>query len=381
MKLIQKTIFSLLIIFCFCLIHKLPIFADQNQDIEEGEAVKGVVIEVLEENEIEIAGSKQFYQKLEITLTNSSLKGKTIAVENGNFASTNIRVYKTGDKLLLTYAKDADGNDLFFISDYQRGGRLLALFIFFAVVAILVASKNGAFSLISMAVSFLILLKFILPQILAGRDPVLIVIIASFFLIPITFYLSHGLEKETTVAIFGTIISLVITGILAQIAVEAAYLSGISSEEAIFLQGLGEIQYDLKGILLAGIIISVVGVLDDITIAQTSVVYRLFETDNSLNFKKLYSKSIKVGKNHIASMINTLVLVYAGASLPLLLLFINNSRSFVELLNYEIVAAEIVRTLVGSAGLILAVPITTSLACYFAIKSSNQMNNSDSILG
>jgi len=164
------------------------------------------------------------------------------------------------------------------------------------------------------------------------------------------------------VAIAGTIVALVITGILAGIFVEAARLTGFASEEAGFLQVAKQGTVNIKGLLLAGIIIGVLGVLDDVTVSQSAIVLKLKEANSQLKPRELYNKAMDVGRDHISSMVNTLILVYTGAALPLLLLFINNPHPFTEIINYEIIADEIVRTLVGSIGLILAVPITTLFA-------------------
>jgi uncharacterized membrane protein len=182
------------------------------------------------------------------------------------------------------------------------------------------------------------------------------------FIIPVTFYLSHGFNKKTHVAIVGTIISLIITGVLAAVFVNISKLTGYASEEAGFLQSEIGGTINMKGVLLAGIIIGTLGVLDDITVSQSAIVYQLKKANKKLGFRQLFSRAMKVGHDHISSLINTLVLVYAGVAMPLLLLFVNNPRPFSEVINYEIIADEIVRTLVGSIGLITAVPITTVLA-------------------
>ncbi len=187
-------------------------------------------------------------------------------------------------------------------------------------------------------------------------------------IIPITFYLSHGFNKRTTIAIVGTIIALTITGILSVIFSNLAHLSGAESEEVLFLQGMNNTTYNLKGLLLAGILIGTLGIMDDITISQTSIVHQLYDLKKDISTKELFKRSLELGRDHIASMINTLILVYAGASMPLLLLFLSDDRTFSEVISLEVVSTEIVRTLVGSIGLILAVPITTYLACYFVKK-------------
>ncbi len=336
--------------------------------IEQDEYLQGEIIEIIEEKEIEFEEQTQTYQKLKIDVKKGSLAGEQIIVENGTSPMSQIIKYRVGDTVLISYSYSSDGNNNFYITDVVRTKGVIILFSLFVLLAILVATKKGLFSLVAMAITFAILFLFVLPQIQLGRDPVFIVILSSVVIIPVTFYLSHGFEKKTSIAILGTIIALIITGILSNIFVNLTHLTGTSTEEALFLQTVGGLQYNLQGLLLAGIIIGTLGVIDDITVSQTSIVFQLYSLKNEISSSELFKRSLQVGKDHIASMINTLILVYTGASLPLLLLFMSNPRPFGEILSYELITTEIVRTLVGSIGLILAVPITTYLASYFVRK-------------
>jgi len=335
------------------------------------ETLEGIVAEIIEEKEIGVGDEKHLYQKLQISITKGSLQGLVIGVENGEFPAANIQHYKEGDKLVISHTKDFEGNDMFYVADYVRRSALLWLFIIFAILAVAVGKVWGITSILGMGFSFLVIFKFILPQIMSGANPVFVAIIGSVFIIPVTFYLSHGFNKKTHVAILGTVISLVITGILATVFVEVTNLTGFASEEAGFLQFEKQGLISMKGLLLAGIIIGTLGVLDDVTVSQSAIVFQLNKANKKLGFGKLYSYAMKVGHDHVSSMVNTLVLVYTGAAMPLLLLFINSPRPFLELINYEIIADEIVRTLVGSIGLVLAVPITTFLAV-FVIANKNK---------
>jgi len=339
--------------------------------IEQDEYLEGVIIEILEEKDIEFGEQTQKYQKLKIEITKGSLKGEEIVIENGDSPMSQVILYSKGDTVLISHSFSNDENDVFFITDFIRTKGIVILFILFILLSVTIATKKGFFSLISMMITFVILFSFVLPQIQSGKNPVVIAILASIVIIPITFYLSHGFEQKTSIAILGTSIALVITGMLSSIFVNLTHLTGTSSEESLFLQTSGGLQYNLKGLLLAGIIIGTLGVIDDITISQTAIVYQLYSLKNDISFSQLFKKSIEIGKDHIASMINTLILVYTGASLPLLLLFMSSTRPFGEILSYEVVTTEIVRTLVGSIGLILAVPITTYLACHFVKKTRN----------
>ena len=348
----------------------VPVFAqtDTVGELPKEERLEGKVTQIVEESQIIPAGAKelQLYQKLEILITKGSLKDKKITIENGKLPMSNLQKYKSGDELVISYGKDFEGNDTFYISDYIRRGSLLWLFIIFIICTVVIAKWRGLLSLLGMGISFFVIYSFILPKISTGSNPEEIAILGSLIIIPVSFFLSHGLNKKTVVAIAGTLIALMITGVLATMFVESAQLTGFASEEAGFLQTIKQGSVNIKGLLLAGIIIGVLGVLDDITISQSAIVFQLKETNEKLGFFELYKRAMNVGQDHISSMVNTLVLVYTGAALPLLLLFIDNPHPFSEIVNYEIIADEVVRTLVGSIGLILAVPITTVIASLVA---------------
>lgn len=362
----KKMLMYCFVILVWILSFHTPIMAQTEpmpEPVKE-ETLEGRVLRVAEQSQIVPPGAKtlQPYQKLEMTITKGSRKGDTIIVEHGAMPMTNVQTYKAGDELVLTYGKDFEGNDMAYISDYVRRGSLMQLFFLFVLCTVIIARWRGLLSLVGMAASFLVIFMFILPKISAGADPVTIAILGSLMIIPVSFFLSHGFNKKTLVAIAGTLIALAITGTLANIFVEGAHLTGFASEEAGFLANLKGGSVNIKGLLLAGIIIGVLGVLDDITVSQSAIVFQLKKANERLSFRELYRRAMNVGQDHISSMVNTLVLVYAGAALPLLILFIDNPHPFAEIINYEIIADEVVRTLVGSIGLILAVPITTVIA-------------------
>jgi uncharacterized membrane protein len=332
------------------------------QTAEPQKAIEARISRVIEEKEIDFEGKKQLYQRLELISSDNS---KTFQLESGTVPLANPIKYQVNDKVLVMAEKDPQGQDVYFITDFVRRTPLLVLFLLFTIVTLLIAKKRGFSALIGLAISFLVILKIILPQILLGRNPVLIAALSSLIIVPATFYLAHGYNKKTTVAVIGTYITLLLTAFLATYFIDNARLSGFASEEAGFLQVAKQGTLNIKGLLLAGIIIGSIGILDDITISQAAVVEKLRETSAKLDPGELYRKAMEVGQDHIASMVNTLVLVYTGAALPLLLLFVNNPHPFSEIINYEIIAEEVVRTLVGSVGLVLAVPITTAIAAWY----------------
>ncbi|MFA5932604.1 MAG: YibE/F family protein [Microgenomates group bacterium] len=361
---IKKFLFSVIAVILIWF-SQSPVLAQEF--IIPDERLEAQVVKVLEEKEIDVPGlsdssQKQLYQKLELVVTQGSLKDQNIVIENGNLPMANVQRYGAGDEVVVTKTKDPDNKDLFYITDKIRRGALLWLALIFVALTFAVGRLKGIASLAGMGLSFLVIFMFILPKISEGADPILISILGSLLIIPITFYLSHGWNRKTTIAIFGTIIALIITGVLANIFVEAAKLTGFISEEANFLQTIKQGTINIRGLFLAGIIIGTLGVLDDVTVSQAAIVQQLKEANSKLKPEELYRRAMDIGKDHIASMVNTLILVYAGASLPLLLLFINNPHPFSEVINYEMIASEIIRTLVGSIGLILAVPITSIIA-------------------
>jgi len=353
-------ILFLAIIFSFSFVNA----QESSLEVGEEESLEAVVVKIIEEKTIvpPSGGKEQLYQKLLLRVEKGSLKGQEIVVENGGEALVNVSRYRLGDRLIVSRNKDFSGHDVFYISDYVRRRPLFILFAIFIVLTIFSARWQGVSSLLGMAFSFFIIFILVLPRILSGSDPVWAAMVGSFFIVPITFYLAHGVNKKTTTAILATFISLLVVGFLARIFIDLSRLSGFASEEVGFLKLGARETINVRGLLLAGIIIGALGVLDDVTISQAAVVDQLSKTKEKIGAKELYQRAMTVGRDHIASMVNTLVLAYTGAALPLLLLFVNNPHPFGEVINYEIVAEEIIRTLVGSIGLVLAVPLTTLLA-------------------
>lgn len=256
-------------------------------------------------------------------------------------------------------------NDAYQITDIVRTPVLIFLFGIFLILVIIVSGMHGVRALGGLFLSFVIIFSFVLPQIIAGGQPITVVLIASLFILFVSYYVTHGFSQKTTVALVGTFLSLVVTAILAALFGKLTHLTGYGSEEAAFLQDQFSIPLDVYNILIGGMIISTLGVLDDITIAQASIVAELKSANQKLGIGELFVRAMRVGHDHISALLNTLILVYAGSAMPLLLLFVSTKHPTATLLNYEPVAEEIVRTLVGSIGLVLAVPMTTFIAAYW----------------
>lgn len=266
-----------------------------------------------------------------------------------------------GQGVVVAYAPDAPRDLQYSVTDVNRKLPLAVLAGIFAVAVVAVGRMKGVMALIALVVSFLILTFFILPAILEGSNPLVVAVVGSSAIMLIALYMCHGLSARTSVAVLGTLISLLLTGLLGSVFIGWASLSGNTDDNTGLIHGLYP-EIDMSGLLLAGVIIGSLGVLDDVTVTQTSAVWELNQADPGMGPRALYRAGIRIGRDHIASVVNTLMLAYAGAALPLLLLFSIAQSSMGTVANSELVAEEIVRTLVGSIGLVAAVPLTTVLA-------------------
>jgi uncharacterized membrane protein len=274
-----------------------------------------------------------------------------------------------GDKVRLFHLDVPAGFETntppYSLADYERRPPLLWLGIAFSLLVILTGRLRGFLSLVGLGISLLIVLYFIVPAILHNESPLVVALVGSLAIMLTTIPLAHGVGAKSLAACIGTTASLLLTAGLAVFATDMTHLSGFASEEATQLQtdvtGLS-----IKGLLIAGMVIGALGVLDDLTVSQSSTVMALFRANPAQSFAKLFSEALSVGRDHIAATVNTLVLAYAGAALPVLLVFSVGQVGFGNAINSEAVATEIVAMLVGSIGLIAAVPITTALAALAA---------------
>ncbi len=252
--------------------------------------------------------------------------------------------------------------------DFQRGAPLLWLAVGFIVLVALLGRRVGVLSLLGVAVGLVLVTQFVVPAILEGSSPFAVALVGSFAAMFATIVLVYGLGAKSLAALLGTAASLTLTALLATAFVSAARLTGRASEDATLLESLGQGRISLSGLVLAGILIAALGVLNDVTIGQASTVLALRRADPTQRFAQLYRAGAAVGRDHLGATVNTLVFAYAGASLPLLLIFSSQDIGFVEAIGREIVATEVVATLVGSIGLVAAVPLTTATAALLALR-------------
>jgi len=272
-----------------------------------------------------------------------------------------------GDDVVLTYSPEVPGPAAYQIIDHQRGKPLWILAAALALTIVAFGRLRGLAALAGLAVTFGVLLWFIVPAILAGRPPLLTAIVGSAVIMFVVLYLTHGLRRSTSVAVAGTLTSLTLTAVLATVAVSAAHLSGYGGEDALYVGLTANV--DMQGLLLAGIVIGALGVLDDVTVTQAVTVDELAAANPGYRFRDLYRAATRVGRAHIASVVNTIILAYAGASLPLLLLIATSDQPTGQILTNQMLAEELVRSMVGTIGLIAAVPITTALAAAVVVRS------------
>jgi len=269
--------------------------------------------------------------------------------------------FSEGDKVVVAASSGPDGTTSYAFADRQRKPVLLWLALAFAVVVVALGRLRGLAALAGLAASLCVLLTFVLPAILVGHNPLLVAVFGSAAIAFLALYLAHGFRPATTVALLGTLASLAVTAVLALLVTKLAALTGYASEEATIVQ-LAQSSIDLRGLVLAGVVIGALGAIDDMTVTQVAAVGELHRANPRMGRSGLYRSAMRIGRDHVASTVNTLALAYAGASIPLLLLFVLSQQSLGSVANGEVMATEIVRTLVGSVGLVSAVPITTWLA-------------------
>lgn len=334
---------------------------------ETGEAFfTATVLSTEDRPEQERGGETSVTQSVRLRLTSGKEAGKEVDVENTVLNGREDMRLEAGDAVAVDRQTKTDGTVDYVLAGRYRLPAMLWLTLVFVALCVLVGGLTGLTSLAGLAVSVAILVLFVVPRILAGGDPLAVCLIGTFGIACTSLYLAHGFNKRTSVALLSTAVTLAFSGAIAVLSVSASRLFGMGSEESLFLQS-GLFQgVDLRGLLLGGIIIGCLGVLDDVTTAQTAAIDEISKANPALTATQLRAAGKSVGKEHIASLINTLALAYAGASLPMLLLL--NAQDAYPLwmtVNSELFAEEIIRTLVGSAALLIAVPVSTWSAAFF----------------
>ncbi|MBP6208326.1 MAG: YibE/F family protein [Anaerolineales bacterium] len=336
------------------------------------ETIRAEVVQIIEEGQIDMGGHSQKYQVARVNILEGEYAGIVMEIDYGKRQVRSDEYdLAVGDKVMVSISKTPDNVINAYYVDFVRTTPILWLTIIFAVAIILISRWKGLRALLSMAFSLYIIIGYIIPHILVGEDPLTVSIIGSAILLGVTLYLTYGWTLKTHAAVISMIFVLLITGALSALFVVFTKLNGTGDENVMFLMQMMETPINLRGLLLGGMIIGALGVLDDLVTTQSSAVFELHHANPGFGFKELYNSAMRIGQDHVAATVNTLVLAYAGASLPMMLMFSLGRGDYGYLVNFAFIAEEIVRTLVGSLGLIAAVPLSTAIAILFALRAES----------
>ncbi|MBM3138011.1 MAG: YibE/F family protein [Chloroflexi bacterium] len=341
------------------------------------------IIDVTEEGPAIVLGNEQTYQILEIEVLEGEFQQMRLMIEIGkNQIFPKAYLFKPGDLMLVNVGTNVmTGETRAFFVDYVRERPIIFIFIVFCLTAIVVGGKTGLRSLLGAIIGLGVIIFFIIPQIINGANPLLTSIIGSAIFLGLSLYIVYGWRKMTHAAVAGLIVSLVLTGLFSIFAVNQTRLTGFGDENMMFLIQQSESMFDIRGVLLAGIIIGSLGVLDDLVIGQSSAVFQLNKANPAMTFKELFKSAMEIGRDHVAASVNTLILAYAGGSLPMLLLFTVTNVNLRIALNVSYISEEIIRALAGTTGLFLSVPVATLIACFLAIGQKDHSDDEINIHG
>lgn len=360
--------------FIITLFFLFPLISINAQELlpDKVEVVKAEVLEVKDkENElIPTFNIENKIQEVKARILEGEGKGQEV-VFNNDFTPLS-----QGEIFYLNHTTDKDGQEYFAMLEPYRLNVIYFFLGLFILLTILIGGIQGIRGLVSLAISLVLIVYALVPFILAGYSPVLVSILVSSIIIILGSYITHGFNKTTTSAVLGMILTVIITGILAYLAIYFGKFSGYETEEAVFLNLNYSGNIDLVGILIGGIMIGLLGVLYDVAINQAIFVKELHSIAPHVKKDKIFKRAFYMGREHIGALVDTLAIAYVGASLPLLLLF-SNTTNISLTLNREIFAVEIIRILIGSIGLILAVPITTFIATFMLVKEKENLSEED----
>ncbi|MBN1582609.1 MAG: YibE/F family protein [Anaerolineae bacterium] len=345
----------------------LPPLAQSTGDtfaFDTEQTMNGRVTQILAEETIETEFGAQHMQLIEVEITSGAMKGQRVDIEHGGMVLSTKSSQLRADMRVVINHTEGPAGERWYISSIVRHTPVLALTILFVIVTVGTGHWTGLRSLIGLAFSILVLVRFILPRILAGQNPVGVSIIGALILMAPSLYIVYGWKGKTHAAVLGMSVSLISTWLLAAAFVSWTMLSGFSDESMGFLVVATQVELDPRGLVLAGIILGTLGMLDDIAIGLASAVFELAGANPDLPWQALFKRSMVIGVDHFASMVNSLMLAYVGASLPLFLLLTIYQEPLGFTLNRELFVEEIVRTLVGGIGLMLTGPITSLIACW-----------------
>jgi uncharacterized membrane protein len=356
MKKIFATTSALALFFCLC---SSISFAQEIHEDYQGTYRAEIKSVIKEETRPIWNDTSSLYKTIEIEFLNGPKKGERVTFES------DFPIINKGQNIYVNHLQHVGGSDRYAITNIDRQNQVYFFIGLFVLAVILLGGRQGMRSLLSLVASFLAIFYILLPGLLHGWNPLLTSVIVASAILFFAIFFTHGFNKESLVAYSGTMISVFFTSILAIIAVKMTYLSGFSADESVYLNFNTGGTLDFTGLLLGAIIIGVLGVLDDIAVTQAAIVSELYDSNKNITRMEVYKRAMRVGREHVGALVNTLVLAYTGTALPLLLLFKTHQYSFSTAINLEIFTTEIIRTIIGSIGLIITVPVVTFLAVYF----------------
>ncbi|HVU74557.1 MAG TPA: YibE/F family protein [Mycobacteriales bacterium] len=324
----------------------------------------GEAVPLDEAEQVPAAGSYQCTRAV-LAIRSGPDRGRATVLELS--PGPGVPALKVGDQVRLARALDATGAALYSFYDFSRGLPLIVLAAVFALVVVGVARWRGLGALLGLLITFVVLVELVLPALLSGEDAVAVAVVGSAVILFPVLYLAHGISLKTSTALLGTLLALSVTAVVGTIATHATHLSGLQEEQNTTVQVYAG-KVSVTGLILAGFIIGSLGVLNDITVTQASATFELAAANPATGRRNLYTKSLRIGRDHIASAVYTLVLAYAGSALPVLLLFTISGSPLRDTLTNDEVATELLRGIVGTIGLVLAVPLTTAIAAALATR-------------
>lgn len=366
--LIVCSVFCLLFVFC------TNVFAQPLDETDPGETfVRAKVLGILKQGIVSFGSMKTYDERMNVALLEGREKGKIVAVERSGDPSLIANKIYLNETIVIDSKPDPSGKMTYTVYEPYRLNILYLILAGFLLFIVLIAGKKGFGALAGLTISILVISFWIIPQILHGQDPLTTCIIGASAMLLITSYIAHGISLKTTIAVIGTALSLVFAGYLAIFFVQILHIFGTGNEDVYNLQVGTMHPINPQGLFLGSILIGTLGALNDITTTQAITMFTLVKENPKQKFPELFKKGMIIGKEHIASLINTLVLAYAGSSLAVFVFFELNPAQLPwwVILNNESTMEELIKSIIGSSGLILAVPITTSLATWVALQGTN----------
>lgn len=357
----QNLFFKLIVVAFIVFFAQTAIIQAQELHSDFKEQLSAEVLEIVDEYEREITGTeaKATIQEVRVVLQEGERAGEVVRFEN------ELVTLKPGDNIFVNHVVTITGEEHFSYADYERRPALLFMVALFVVLLLVLSGWKGLRALVSLGLSIAAIFFLLVPALLAGWDPVIATVVIAAAILAMVFFGTHGFTTRSKIAFVGTVGAVVVTSIIAWGSASVMRLSGFSQDASVYLNFATNGTLDLAGLLTGSIIIGILGVLDDVSITQASVVEQLKRANTRLCFHELYWRASQVGRDHIGSLVNTLALAYVGVSLPLILLYAKAESSIWLSLNQEVIVAELLRIIVGSIGLIVAVPATTAVAAWY----------------